>query len=114
MTTFEVLFLKDLLTSAFLTSSTVKPAATSVITVEIREIPRIIGHFPSSKLKEVIILTEAGRKKKARFSSKKSVILFIISSLIIPIDRQERRSSIPTTLLGIGNLVIFCISSPMK
>lgn len=66
-------------------SSTVSPVTASVITVEIIEIPRIRAHCPLSKVKDVIRLTVAGRKKKARFSSKKSLILSIISSLIIPV-----------------------------
>jgi len=40
-------------------------------TVDIIENPIISLNFPSSKLNEVIKLTLAGRKKKARFSSKK-------------------------------------------
>lgn len=95
------------LSISFLTIWTVSPVTPRVIIVERSETPRIAGHLPSSKAKEVIRLTPAGRKKNAKFSSKKSLILSMVFNLIIPAYNPKKRIIIPSTLPGIGIPEIF-------
>jgi len=63
----------------------VSPVTTRITIVESKEIKRTSTSFPLRREKQVIRLTPAGRKKKARFSSKKSLAFSIISSFTMPV-----------------------------
>lgn len=76
-----------------MTNSTVSPVTARAIIVEIKDTRKTSVHFPSRRAKEVIMLTPAGRKKKARLSSKKSLILSTLVSLTMPVSNPKKEET---------------------